>query len=127
MVVLGAGPGGYVAAIRAAQLGMKTAIVERAALGGRCLNEACIPAKAMLRAADVLAEVQDGKEFGISTGETSFDISVAGKRRDKVIKTMTSGVGGLMKKNEIEVVEGHGRLAGSRRVVVQGDGERELE
>src|ERR1051325_11214610 len=94
MVVIGSGPGGYVAAIRAAQLEMKTAVVEKGPLGGRCLNEACIPAKAMLRAADVLAEVNDGAEFGITTGEPSFDIAVAGKRRDKVIKTMTSGVGG---------------------------------
>jgi dihydrolipoamide dehydrogenase len=126
-VVIGSGPGGYVTAIRAAQLGMKTAILERAALGGRCLNEACIPAKAMLRAADVLGEVTDAKDFGIATGETSFDISVAGKRRDRVVKTMTGGVAGLMKKHKIEVVEGHGRLAGNRRVVVDGDGGRELE
>ncbi len=123
-IVIGGGPGGYVTAIRAAQLGMKTAVVERAILGGRCLNEACIPAKAMLRAADVLSEVKDGKDFGITTGETSFDIAVAGTRRDKVIKTMTSGVAGLMKKNEIEVVEGHGALTGGGGVSVEG---RELE
>jgi dihydrolipoyl dehydrogenase len=123
-IVIGGGPGGYVAAIRAAQLGMKTAVVEKAKLGGRCLNEACIPAKAMLRAADVLSEVEDGEEFGITTGATSFDLAVAGKRRDKVIKTMTGGVGGLMKKNEIEVVEGHGALSGGGGVSVDG---RELE
>jgi dihydrolipoamide dehydrogenase len=123
-IVIGGGPGGYVTAIRAAQLGMKTAVVEKAKLGGRCLNEACIPAKAMLRAADVLSEVQDGKEFGVTTESTSFDLAVAGKRRDKVIKTMTGGVGGLMKKNEIEVVEGHGALTGGGGVSVDG---RELE
>ena len=93
---------------------MKTAIVEKGELGGRCLNEACIPAKAMLRAADVLSEVADGEQFGITTGDTSFDIAAAGKRRDKVIKTLTGGVGGLMKKNEVEVVEGQGALAGWR-------------
>ena len=95
MVVIGSGPGGYVAAIRAAQLGMKTA-VRRAgdAIGGRCLNEACIPAKAMLRAADVLTEVRDGAEFGISADDVSFDIAGAGKHRDKVVKTLTGGVGG---------------------------------
>jgi dihydrolipoyl dehydrogenase len=123
-IVIGGGPGGYVAAIRAAQLGMKTAVVERANLGGRCLNEACIPAKAMLRAADVLTEINDGETFGVTTGKTSFDLAVAGKRRDKVIKTMTGGVGGLMKKNEIEVVAGQGGLAGGGGVSVDG---RELE
>ncbi len=126
MVVVGSGPGGYVAAIRAAQLGMKTAIVERApSLGGRCLNEACIPAKAMLRAADVLAEVRDGSEFGVGVGEVSFDIAMAGKRRDRVIKTLTGGVAGLMKKNKIEVVAGEGSLTAGRNVAVGG--ERELE
>jgi dihydrolipoamide dehydrogenase len=123
-IVIGGGPGGYVAAIRAAQLGMKTAVVERAILGGRCLNEACIPAKAMLRAADVLSEVNESADFGVTIGETSFDIAVAGKRRDKVVKTMTSGVGGLMKKNEIEVVAGQGTLTGGGGVSVDG---RELE
>jgi dihydrolipoamide dehydrogenase len=111
-----------VAAIRSAQLGRKTAVVEKAVLGGRCLNEACIPAKAMLRAADVLGEVADGKEFGISTDNTSFDIAAAGKRRDKVIKTLTGGVGGLMKKNKIDVVEGEAALAGGRKVTVNGKG-----
>jgi dihydrolipoamide dehydrogenase len=124
IVVVGSGPGGYVAAIRAAQLGMKTAIVEKGELGGRCLNEACIPAKAMLRAADVLAEVADGEEFGVSVNGVSFDIAVAGERRDKVIKTLTGGVAGLMKKNKIDVVEGHGALTSSRNVAV---GDRELE
>src|SRR5919108_3140341 len=123
-IVIGSGPGGYVAAIRAAQLGMKTAIVEKADLGGRCLNEACIPAKAMLRAADVLAEVADGKEFGVTTSDPSFDLSVAGKRRDKVIKTLTGGVGALMKKNKVDVVEGNATLSGGRGVSVDG---RELE
>ena len=75
MVVIGSGPGGYVAAIRAAQLGMKTACVEREFVGGRCLNVACIPAKAMLRAADVLTELRDGAEFGVQAGEVSFDMA----------------------------------------------------
>jgi dihydrolipoyl dehydrogenase len=123
-IVIGGGPGGYVTAIRAAQLGMKTAVIEKAKLGGRCLNEACIPAKAMLRSADVLSEVRDAEEFGVTAADPSFDIAVAGKRRDKVIKTMTGGVGGLMKKNEIEVVEGHGALTGGGGVSVEG---RELE
>src|SRR6188768_1913905 len=97
--VIGSGPGGYVAAIRAAQLGMKTAVVERDdVVGGRCLNEACIPAKAMLRAAEVLTETRDGATFGVTTGDVSFDIAGAGVHRDKVVKTLTSGVAGLFKK-----------------------------
>ena len=121
MVVIGSGPGGYVAAIRSAQLGMKTGIVERAdVLGGRCLNEACIPAKAMLRAADVLTEVRDGAEFGISTSGLDFDIAGAGKHRDKVIKTMNGGVAGLMKKHKIDVLKGAGALAGKGAITVGG-------
>jgi dihydrolipoamide dehydrogenase len=124
MVVIGSGPGGYVAAIRAAQLGMKTACVEREFVGGRCLNVACIPAKAMLRAADVLTELRDGAEFGVEAGDVSFDMVAAGKHRDKVVKTLTGGVGGLLKKHEIDLLEGSGRLAGSGRVAV-GDTEYE--
>ena len=122
MVVIGSGPGGYVAAIRSAQVGMKTAIVERAGiLGGRCLNEACIPAKAMLRAADVLSEAREGADFGISTGKLEFDIAGAGKHRDKVVKTLTGGVAGLMKKHKVDVLQGTGALAGKGRVAVDGN------
>jgi dihydrolipoamide dehydrogenase len=122
MVVIGSGPGGYVAAIRAAQLGMKTAVVEREEIvGGRCLNEACIPAKAMLRAAEVLTEAREGAEFGVSAGELSFDIAGAGDHRDKVVKTLTGGVAGLFRKHKIEVLQGHGRLAGPGSVAVGDD------
>jgi dihydrolipoamide dehydrogenase len=125
MVVIGSGPGGYVAAIRAAQLGMKTAIVERdSVLGGRCGNVACIPAKAMLRAADVLGEVRDGAQFGISAKDLDFDIAGAAAHRDKVVKTLNGGVAGLMKKNKIEVIQGVASLAGKGRVSVGG---QELE
>jgi dihydrolipoyl dehydrogenase len=120
IVVIGSGPGGYVAAIRAAQLGLKTACVEREFVGGRCLNVACIPAKAMLRAADVLTEVRDGAEFGIEAGEVSFDIAAAGKHRDKVVKTLTSGVGGLFKKHKVDLLEGTAKLAGAGKVAVDG-------
>jgi len=125
MVVIGSGPGGYVAAIRAAQLGMKTAVIEREpVLGGRCGNVACIPAKAMLRAADVLGEVRDGAQFGISTKGLEFDIQGATSHRDKVVKTLNGGVAGLMKKNKIEVIQGIASLAGKGRVSVDG---QELE
>ena len=92
VVVIGPGTGGYVAAIRAAQLGMKTAVIEKENVGGRCLNEACIPAKSILRVAEVMSEVQHAGDFGISVGEASLDYSGAAEHRDKVVKTLTGGV-----------------------------------
>ena len=117
-IVIGSGPGGYVAAIRAAQLGMKTAVVEKDTIGGRCLNYACIPAKAVLRVADVLAEVREASDFGIKVGEPEVDYAAVMARREKVITTLTGGVGGLLKKNKVEVVMGEARLAGQGKVAV---------
>jgi dihydrolipoamide dehydrogenase len=124
-VVIGSGPGGYVAAIRAAQLGMKTAVIEKDVVGGRCLNYACIPAKAVLRVADVLDEVRDADEFGIKVNSPEVDFAAVGERRQKVIKTLTGGVSGLFKKNKIDYLEGHGALtgAGSVRVGSSKDGD----
>jgi dihydrolipoamide dehydrogenase len=122
-VVIGSGPGGYVAAIRAAQLGMSTAVVERDRVGGRCLNYACIPAKAVLRSADVLTEVREAGDFGIRVAEPEVDFAEVGSRREKVISTLTGGVAGLFKKGEIDVLEGHGALGGRGTVRVGEDGE----
>src|SRR4051812_22196322 len=119
-IVIGSGPGGYVAAIRAAQLGMKTAIVEKDRLGGRCLNYACIPAKAVLRVADVYTEVSTANRFGIKVEGVSVDFGGVIKHRDKVIKTLTGGVGGLMRKNKVDVVEGHGALTDDANVRIGG-------
>src|SRR3954454_9787473 len=105
-IVIGSGPGGYVAAIRAAQVGLKTAVVEREHIGGRCLNVACIPAKAVLRVADVLGEIRDAGEFGIKVAEPEVDFGAVSDRRRKVIQTLVGGVGGLFKKNGIDVIEG---------------------
>ncbi len=123
-IVIGSGPGGYVAAIRAAQLGMKTAVVEKDRVGGRCLNYACIPAKAVLRVADVLSEVRDAGEFGIRVSEPEVDYAAVSARREKVVKTLTGGVSGLFKKNNIELIEGEASLAGSGTVRV---GEQTLQ
>src|ERR1700678_3625142 len=119
-IVIGSGPGGYVAAIRAAQLGKKTAVVEKDKVGGRCLNYACIPAKAVLRVADVVAEIRDADEFGITVGEPTVDFDAVMARRDKVVSTLTGGVSGLLKKNSIDLIEGAGSLAGDGGVLVDG-------
>ena len=119
-IVIGSGPGGYVAAIRAAQLGMKTAVVEKENVGGRCLNEACIPAKAILRVAEVRQEVEHAGSFGISVNGTSFDYTGATKHRDKVVKTLTGGVGMLFKKNKIDLIEGFAAVTDDANVRIGG-------
>ena len=119
-VVIGSGPGGYVAAIRAAQLGMRTAVVEKDRVGGRCLNYACIPAKAVLRVADILTEVREAGEYGIKVGEPEVDYDGVSKRREKVISTLVGGVAGLFKKNGIELIEGDGKLLGKGALEVSG-------
>ena len=120
-VVIGAGPGGYVAAIRAAQLGMATAVVERGPVGGRCLNVACIPAKAVLRSADILSEVREAGDFGIVVAEPSVDFAAVVARREKVVATLTGGVSGLFKKNKIELIAGEAALTASGTVTVGED------
>ncbi len=120
VIVIGSGPGGYVTAIRAAQLGFKTAIVEKDQIGGRCLNYACIPAKAVLRVADVLAEIREAGEFGITVAAPTVDFDAVMERRNKVVATLTGGVSGLMKKNKVDVIEGAGSLTGDGGVSVGG-------
>ena len=123
VVVIGSGPGGYVAAIRAAQLGMSTAVVEKDdVVGGRCLNYACIPAKAVLLTADVLSEVRDAGEFGIKVnGDAEVDFGGVSDRRKRVIKTLTGGVSGLFKKNGIEVISGVGAVTAQGNARVSGE------
>lgn len=111
-IVIGSGPGGYVAAIRAAQLGKKTVVVERDKIGGRCLNYACIPAKAVLRSADLLSEIREAGEYGLSVGAVEVDYAAVQGRREKVVSTLTGGVGGLFKKGSIELIEGEASLLG---------------
>jgi dihydrolipoamide dehydrogenase len=128
LAVLGAGPGGYAAAIRAAQLGQKVAIIESEELGGICLNWGCIPSKAILRGAEVLTLFQHAKDFGISADNITADYGVAIERSLKIVNTQTRGVGFLMRKNKIDVVRGWGKLVAKDRIAVSGgaDGDREV-
>jgi dihydrolipoamide dehydrogenase len=120
-IVIGSGPGGYVAAIRAAQLGKTTAVIEADRVGGRCLNYACIPAKALLRSADLLSEIRDSEEFGLRVTSVEVDYAAVQARREKVVSTLTSGVAGLFKKNKIEQIEGRATLTADGAVSVGGD------
>ena len=123
VAVIGAGPGGYVAAIRAAQLGAKTAIVEKQYLGGTCLNVGCIPSKAMLHIAEVLHNLESVAELGINLPQAAtFDMSKAVGFKDKVVKRMVGGVGTLMKGNHIDVFDGLGTVDASRKVTVTKEG-----
>ena len=119
-LVIGSGPGGYVTAIRAAQLGMKTACVEKDQVGGRCLNYACIPAKAVLRVADILSEIREADEFGIKVSDPEIDYAGVSERRKKVISTLTGGVAGLLKRNKVDLIEGAASLTGKGTVSVGG-------
>jgi dihydrolipoamide dehydrogenase len=121
-IVIGSGPGGYVAAIRAAQLGMKTAVIEKDVIGGRCLNYACIPAKAVLRTADIVSEIEEAGEFGVSVDGCSVNFGGVSERRKKVIKTLTGGVGGLFKKNKIDYIEGFASVTRDGNVQLRDGG-----
>ncbi len=118
LIVLGSGPGGYVAAIRAAQLGLKTAIVERELLGGICLNWGCIPTKALLRSAEVFHQMQHAKDYGLVAEKISADLDAVVKRSRGVAKQLNQGVTHLMKKNKIAVHMGEGRLTGAGKLTV---------
>ena len=124
LIVLGAGPGGYVAAIRAAQLGMRVACAEKyPALGGTCLNIGCIPSKALLDSSELYHQVQRGTgAHGITVGGVQLDLGVMMARKDRVVRGLTQGVAGLFKKHKIEWVQGAGRITRAGRVVVRSDG-----
>ena len=121
VIVIGAGPGGYVAAIRAAQLGKKVAVVEREHLGGICLNWGCIPTKALLRSAEVFHLMHRAKEFGLKAEGLGFDLEAVVKRSRTVAKQLSGGVGHLLKKNKVTVVMGEARLAAPGKVAVKTD------
>ena len=118
LIVIGSGPGGYVAAIRAAQLGLNVACVEDEALGGVCLNIGCIPTKAMLTSALLANEMKSGEQHGIKAENVTFDLGPAQERSRRVVKQMTDGIGFLFKKNKVTHLQGFGRLAGQGKVEV---------
>src|SRR3989338_173735 len=119
IVAIGAGPGGYVAAIRAAQLGMKVACVEKDKLGGTCLNIGCIPSKALLESSELYHQAQEKfKDHGISVSGLSLDFKTFMARKDTVVRQLTGGIGGLFKKNKIAHISGTARVAKDRTVIV---------
>jgi len=122
LIVLGSGPGGYVAGIRAAQLGLKTAIVEREVLGGICLNWGCIPTKALLRSAEVYHHIKEAGSFGLSAGKPGFDLGKVVERSRGVAAQMNRGVTGLMKRNKIDVHMGEGSIAAPGKLTVTAGG-----
>jgi dihydrolipoamide dehydrogenase len=121
VIVVGSGPGGYVAAIRASQLGLKTAIVEKESLGGICLNWGCIPTKALIKSAEVFNYLQHAKDYGISVKDASADLAAVVQRSRNVADGMSKGVQFLMKKNKIDVIMGTGKLARGKKVEVTDD------
>lgn len=125
LVVLGGGFGGYTAAIRASQLGLKVALVEEARMGGTCLHWGCIPTKALLESSELLYKLRDrGKEFGVNAQGIAVDYPTIGKRRDAIVNQLTKGVEGLMRKNKIEVINTHATVAGKNTIQA---GDRKLE
>jgi dihydrolipoamide dehydrogenase len=125
VIVIGSGPGGYVAAIRAAQLGLKTAVVEKAELGGVCLNWGCIPTKALLKSAQVFEYINHASDYGINVSEAKHDFPAVIKRSRGVAEGMSKGIQFLMKKNKIEVITGFGKLIAKGQVSVDNEGKKE--
>jgi flavin-dependent dehydrogenase len=128
VVIIGAGPGGYVTAIRAAQLGLKTAIVEREALGGVCLNWGCIPTKALLKSGEVYEQLGHLEDYGLSAKGRAYDFTAVIERSRKVAKQLNSGVGHLLKKNKVDVVMGEAAIAAKGKVTIKtANGEETLQ
>ena len=122
VVVIGSGPGGYVAAIRAGQLGLKTLVVEKdGVFGGTCLHVGCIPTKALLHTADLLDQLKHARDFGVVVENVHLDWAALQKRKERVVKRLSGGVGFLLKKNKVETMKGFGSIAGAGTVEIKGD------
>ena len=127
VLIVGSGPGGYVTAIRAAQLGLKTAIVEREHLGGICLNWGCIPTKALLRSAEIYHQMQNAKDYGLKAEGVSFDMGEVVKRSRRVSRRLNGGVGHLLTKNKVDVIWGEAKLVSAGEVVVTAPASKAVE
>ena len=119
IVVIGAGPGGYVAAIKAAKLGLRTAIIEERAVGGTCLNRGCIPAKAMIHASSLYKEVKEAEQFGIHVSDVTYDYDKIVTYKEATTDKLVQGVQQLLKANGVDVLEGKGTLLKDKKVLVQ--------
>ena len=119
VVIIGGGPGGYVAAIKAAQLGGKVILIEKEELGGTCLNWGCIPTKVLLRGVEILEAVEGGKDFGIQTSSVKVDFAKLSSRKDRAVKTLVAGVSGLVKSHGIEIIKGKGSLVSAGKIQVE--------
>ena len=126
LIVLGSGPGGYVAAIRGSQLGLKTAIIEKESLGGVCLNWGCIPTKALLKSAQVFEYLKKADQYGLSANKIDKDFSSVVKRSRSVADGMSKGVNFLMKKNKIDVINGFGKILPEKKVSVEDEGKEKI-
>ena len=122
LIVLGSGPGGYVAAIRASQLGLKVAVVEKESLGGVCLNWGCIPTKALLKSAQVFEYINHAQDYGITVKDANADFPSIIKRSRDVADGMSNGISYLLKKNKVEVITGFGKLKSGNKINVTTDG-----
>ena len=126
VIIIGAGPGGYVTAIRSAQLGFKTCIIEDKHLGGICLNWGCIPTKALLRSAEIYHFMKNADSFGISSNETSFDLNKIVQRSRDISKQLNQGVAHLLKKNKVHVFTGTAKLIGPEKIQLTDKGSSEV-
>ncbi len=122
IVIIGGGPAGYVGAIRAAQLGARVTVIEKDTLGGTCLNVGCIPTKALLASASVLQQIKGAGQFGVKTDNVGFNWTDIQKRKDRVVKKATAGVGMLLKAKQVEVIRGQARLSGNGKITVESEG-----
>ena len=120
LIVIGAGPGGYVAALKAAKLGMKTAVVENRDVGGTCLNRGCIPTKTLLHTSELFREAREGEKFGVSAQGASVDFAAAHRRKAEVTEKLRSGIEGLFKQKKVDLLRGTGTILAPGQVSVEG-------
>ena len=125
LIVIGGGPGGYVAAIRAAQLGAKVALIEKDKVGGTCLNRGCIPTKAIIACTNLYEKIQKAERFGISTGKPAIDLKKVVERKNRIVEKVIKGVEFLLEKNKIEVIRGSAKVLGAGKIEIQAEGQRQ--